>query len=432
MALDDALDAEIESIFSDENLDAVEATETAPELTRDAAAPETEAPVSDRGDGRDSQGRFVKANAEDVSQQGEAAKAEAPKESPTADAQAGEQPPVAATDPTAAATEAKAPEAPAAGEPLLIPFNGRQLQFPGAVKSPDGIFIQADQEQLLVTSLGKAAKLDDEREVIKAEKFQAKQERLQARQERELFQAKIGPAYQEIEHIFGLGRAIRQARTEEESTGAATAMLEYVLRFVDQEPLIRERMTIEEEKAQLRFEREANQPDPAEQREQVLSQVGEVVARHRAEAASHPKYKLLTEQDYQMADQWVSNDPESFLYRVGSNPQLDRIALANGSQPGQIIFRDDKYFTLLDQAAVMRADFQKALETERKVREKQAQVAAENARRLAGAQPPSAPPARPNVPAKAQTNGEASKKRNPTRQEVLDEFEQDLVAVLND
>ena len=77
--------------------------------------------------------------------------------------------------------------------------------------------------------------------------------------------------------------------------------------------------------------------------------------------------------------------------------------------------------SLLDQAAERQADFRRTLDADRKAREKQAQVAAENAKRIAGAQLSNTPAARPAAKATPVTKSKkpATPEKTPGQKPAL-------------
>lgn len=335
--------------------------------------PVSESAAVDRGDGRDDKGRFAPKGV-DADSSADPAKAEG--SAPEADSTA---PSTAKADPTDAATSA-APEADEIGptEPLTWRAGNANWEFPGAVVTKHGIVIPPEHADLLKTALGKASSWDEDRAARNARNAQF-------RQEQELFKAETAPVMKEIEHVIGLFRTLSQAQTEQHQQQALAAVLEWGLGFVQREPDLRERMAFEKEKRSFELQKELAQPDPEQQQQALVQQIGQAVDQQIEAAKRLPEFASMTDADYADLKTLVLQTPQAFLV-----PNDDGVAF-NGQQ-----------FALLARREARRtADVAKVKQEQQQA----AEAAKRNAAKLASptAPPPAgtapkAPPAKPKQP----------------------------------
>lgn len=245
-----------------------------------------------------------------------------------------------------------------------------------------GIVIPPEHADLLKTALGKATTLDEKRESLKAES-------LRLRQEAELVKAETAPVMKEIEHVIGLFRTLSQAQTEQHQQQALAAVLEWGLGFVQREPDLRERMAFEKEKRSFELQRELAQPDPEQQQAAFGQAISQAVDGQIHVAKQLPEFKVLTDTDWKELKEWVLQNPTAFVVQQETGPAF------NGQQFASLVRREARRASDMERS---RQEQQKQVEAARK-------VTAENAARLNGAKPVTAPEPRkpsstPKVPSK--------------------------------
>lgn len=330
--------------------------------------PATDPSETARSDGRDALGRFL-------SKDGTAADSlDAPSANAAQDAQPtpGTPEPVAAdAAPTDAAPQ---PLDDTVYEPFVVRVGHETHAIPGAVITPHGAVIPLDAIQQVHTLMGRGLKYEAERDQIKRAKLEVDQARAQ-------HQAEIAPVMQEIDQLFGLFRNLAGAPDQATQEQAASALLEYALQFAQNEPLLKDRMKFERERAEFELTRRAQEPDPEQAADQLRQQtqttVQETVAAYRQ--TEHGRH--LTDHDWQTLSQRVDAEPTRYLYRVGPQPTAEERQA--GCVPGEIVFNERAFqndVLLLSQvrreAAANEAKHRQALDAVRKAQD-------ENAKRLA-------------------------------------------------
>ena len=366
---------EFSQFFEDETADGPDDTSEAPAAPVAAAETPSDAPAP-RDDGRDAQGRFVaKARTAADSLDAPAANA-AESAQPTTP---GETPPPAADAASATDTPPAPPDEPFPMEPFVVRVGDRQHPIEGAVITPHGLVVPPERVQDLHTLIGRGLKYDHERGTIK-------QERAQLHHERATHQAEVAPVLKEIGQFFDMARALKDAGTPEAQEAAAAQLIEYALQFASNEPLLRERMQFERERAEFEMARQAQQPDPEESAAQLQQQTDTTVVATIREWAQTDWGKHLTAQDWDALRQRVHANPQLFLRRAGERVTAEEQAA--GITPGELYFntpaleQDAQFVASVRREATQReAQHQQALAAARKASE-------ENAKRLAAPKVP--------------------------------------------
>lgn len=323
---DDDIAARFDGFFDDETVTAIDSPAAPAAETAQPDAPETgatDAGISDRGDGRDAQGRF------------------APKGQPAADsldapganAADGAQPKTPGTPapPTDAGAlqgtpeQSPPPESALEVQPLTIRVGQTDHAIPGAVLTPHGAVIPPESLQHLHEVYGRGIKYAEERDTIK-------RERAQLTFERDAHRAEVAPVMREIDQIFGLFRQVASAPTAEAQQTAVEKLLEYGLTFAQNEPLLKERMQFERERAEFQLTQRAQQPDVEEQATQIRTHVDHALDSLIQQAAGTEYGTLLTKEDWGRVKHMVHSNPTAYVGRAGQ--QLTAEEQAAGMAPG--------------------------------------------------------------------------------------------------
>ena len=366
---------EFSQFFEDETADGPDDTSEAPAAPVAAAETPSDAPAP-RDDGRDAQGRFTaKARAAADSLDAPAANA-AESAQPTTPGEI--QPPAADAAPATDTPPAPADE-PFPMEPFVVRVGDRQHPIEGAVVTPHGLVVPPERVQDLHTLIGRGLKYDDERALIK-------RERATLHQERATHQAEVAPVLREIDQFFGMARALKDAGTPEAQEAAAAQLIEYALQFASNEPLLKERMQFERERAEFELARQAQQPDPEESAAQLQQQTDATIVATVREWAQTEWGQHLTAQDWDALRQRVHSNPAMYLRRAGERVTAEEQAA--GITPGEVYFntpaleQDAQFVATIRREAVQReAQHKQALDAARKAAE-------ENAKRLAAPKVP--------------------------------------------
>lgn len=371
--------------------------EPTPDATADAA--ETPSEPTDRGDGRDAQGRFV-------------AKATDPESEDTAPAEAATEHEATPTpDPAKAETETPREEAPAQettpdapAEPFSVRYGGKDLVVTGSVVTKDGIVIPNDQGELVRTLIGKGLKLDETREQVRRERIEAEQIKATAKAETDALRG-------ELDQLFAI------AQIADDNTFAQKG-LEYLVELRQSLPLLRERVAFAKERAEFELARKAAEPDP-EQRAAELNRAFDVtVQQEMSRLRAHPELKGMTDADWQWIEQRVRSDPGVFLHRVGM--QLQPWEQEHGFTPGETVWHGPRFHEVVRQRSQYRNDLNAAAENARKAQAEAARIARENEQRRGVAAPPPPPSAAPagSAPAKDTTTSRAPSSYEELRKEL--------------
>lgn len=320
--------------------------------------------LTDRGDGRDSKGRFApKGEKQETAGTGEA---EAPDATPSptqaTKAEAAPETPPGSNEPP------KAEDAVTA-EPFSVRYNGTDYAIPGAVRTDTHILIPRDQEDLIGRYIGRGLRFDTERETFK-------QERARLAVEREMFTAETGPVMEEVKRLF----EIAALPDEEEFAKQFSA---YAWQLRTELPLLRERMELSKKRQELAIRERLSQPDPEVQVQQLATSTIETAENHLTRWKSDPQTKAMTEDDWQWVRGKVTKDPANFLSRAGE--RLTPEEQQAGIQPGEVYFREDRLVELVNDRMEQRRAITEAIEAQKKA----VALAKENATRRAA---PTVPP----------------------------------------
>jgi hypothetical protein len=305
----------------------------------DTAAPDTESPegasaesppqeqsstevVADRGDGRDSKGRFAPKG--EAQEQDAGAKApDAVPPSPTAEPQA------EATPQTPPGTEEAVADQP---QPFSVRFAGQDYAIPGAVRTANHIVIPADQESAVSRLIGRGLKYDATEHTLKEEKS-----RLAIQQE--MFAAETGPVMEEVKRLFEI------AGLPDENQ-FAEAFTKYAWELRQSLPLLRERMDLSKQRQEIEIQRRMSAPDPEVQAAQLAEGAVTTAQQHLSQWRSNPQVKSMTDDDWGWINNRVARDPAAFLARAGERltPEEEQA----GVRPGEVYFSTDKLLGLVN------------------------------------------------------------------------------------
>lgn len=371
--------------------DAAGSPETAEASAETAADAETrDAPIeaNDRGDGRDAKGRFAPKGAES---------ADSP-EAPPANADASAQPMPGSPEvpPADAGTvPAEPPQENADAlevQPLVVRVGQQDHAIPGAVVTPHGAVIPPESLQHLHEVYGRGIKYEAERQHIKTEKAQLAYER-------ETHGVQMREAMREWDHFVGLARAVGEAKDEQQSLAALEALAQYGLDFIHKEPLLRERMDLARERAEIEVRRRSEAPDPEMQATQLRQATEQQVVGLFQQMQQAEPYKALTERDYSQLLARVHQEPQRYLRRAGE--RLTQEEAQAGVEPGELYFHQGALLADADLVAQVRREAQANEAKHRQALSAVQKAQEENQKRAAApkVQPPKPKPAARPMPA---------------------------------
>lgn len=350
--------------------DGAQGTEAAPESTPSAppegssGTPATDsAAVStgkDRGDGRDSTGKFAPRGTDQGSTEGAQA-------TPPADPAVTAPPPATATTPADAtvgnATDgAKAPEVPA-----VVRYNN--VDYPVGKVTADGTVIGNDLWPQVRELIGQGLKLQESRDTFK-------REQLQLRQEAATVSAKA-KAFDGV--ALELDRISQLADDEEFAKAAILLAMDYR----QSRPLLERQIELDARQAKLDLAEQMRAPDPEQRRAEIDASIKETYDWHLTQLRQDPQSKILTDKDFDALKVKAERDPTRYFYRTGA--QLTPKEQAAGAQPHELVFDSDRWFSDVQERLELRQEFL-ARELELK---RTAEAQQKNAARLAQ---PTAPP----------------------------------------
>lgn len=373
-----------------------DAVAEAPDAPADPSAPisdETPAAArTDRGDGRDAQGKFV----EKAQNEGSAVGTVVPTDAVANGAvTAGPTPsvpptPVPHTQGTQDGQDGVQGAAEAAS-PYVVKFRNTEFEIPGSRVTPEGVVIPQASVDLVSKYLGRGIKWEAEGQ--------------QFRQERALLQveqAKVQAAQGEIDKLF-------QIASIADETEMAEAALAYVLELRSALPTLQREAALAEREARWQVQSALSQPDPDEQAGMLAQAAQAEIDGTVAELKAHPSFAGMTDRDWGEVGAWAKENEATLFYRAGR--QLNAEEQAAGVTPGQLCFNAAKVIAVAQRLHGVRKDALAAEQRARSAIEDAKKVAEQNVKKVASASA--------EVPALAETRTKAPTRATPEEEDDM-------------
>lgn len=343
---------------------------------------------TDRGDGRDAQGKFVAKDGESQGQgvghavqdaegrtAGEGASSAAPPSPPA--------PAEELQDGVQAAAEV--------ASPYVVKFRNTEFEIPGSRVTPEGVVIPQASVDLVSKYLGRGIKWEAEGQ--------------QFRQERALLQveqAKVQAAQGEIDKLF-------QIASIADETEMAEAALAYVLELRSALPTLQREAALAEREARWQVQSALAAPDPDEQAGMLAQAAQAEIDGTVAELKAHPSFAGMTDRDWGEVGAWAKENEATLFYRAGR--QLSAEEQAAGVTPGQLCFNAAKVIAVAQRLHGVRKDALAAEQRARSAIEDAKKVAEQNAKKVASASA--------DVPALAETRTKAPTRATPEEEDDM-------------